>query len=323
VINLDGWIPTGIEWAGSHPAAVEWCFLGGMQFTEPFFEATVQRAMENPFRMLFRPQLPVEVLEERAVTHPGIAPTGFIFHMSRCGSTLITQMLAASNENVVVSEGWPIESAIGYDLRRPEVSEEQRRRLLRGIIHALGQPRIGTERRYFVKFDAIHTIYLPLVRSAFPEVPWVFVYRDPLEVMVSQLMKAAAWSLPEMAHKISLPAASSASREEYLADLIVALCEAGLKSAQESRGMLINYTELPNTIYSDLAEHYHCTWSDEERGRMFRAATRDAKYPDRPFSADSETKRRQAEHRVRELCAGKLGDVYSRLEAARAAMRQI
>jgi len=56
-----------------------------------------------------------------------------------------------------------------------------------------------------------------------------------------------------------------------LADLIVALCEAGLKSAEESGGMLINYTELPNAIDSDLAGHFHCTWSDEERRRMLRA----------------------------------------------------
>ena len=43
-----------------------------------------------------------EALEERAASHPGVGPTGFIFHLSRAGSTLIAQMLAASGSNVRV-----------------------------------------------------------------------------------------------------------------------------------------------------------------------------------------------------------------------------
>ena len=37
-------------------------------------------------------------------------PSGFIFHMSRCGSTVISQMLAALAEHVVVSEAGPIDA---------------------------------------------------------------------------------------------------------------------------------------------------------------------------------------------------------------------
>lgn len=132
--ELDGWIPLGFEWAGSRPASVDWCFLGGMRFTDPFFENTMQRAQAQPFRLLFRRKTPIEVLEERAATHPGIAPTGFIFHMSRCGSTLISQMLAASEKNVVISEAWPIQAAITADARHPEVTLEQRRRWLQGVM---------------------------------------------------------------------------------------------------------------------------------------------------------------------------------------------
>src|SRR5438270_6483250 len=109
--NLDGWIPTRLYRAGDRLMA-DWCYLGDFRLTDPFFGESVRRAFRHPFRVLFRQQTPVDVLIERAATHPGIGPTGFIFHMSRCGSTLIAQMLAASDRNVVVSEAAPVQSAL-------------------------------------------------------------------------------------------------------------------------------------------------------------------------------------------------------------------
>jgi hypothetical protein len=36
-------------------------------------------------------------------------PDGFVFHMSRCGSTLVAQMLAVVPDHVVVSEAEPLD----------------------------------------------------------------------------------------------------------------------------------------------------------------------------------------------------------------------
>ena len=43
-------------------------------------------------------------LLDQAAAEPGIDPTGFIFHLARCGSTLVSQMLAALPEHIVLSE---------------------------------------------------------------------------------------------------------------------------------------------------------------------------------------------------------------------------
>ena len=37
--------------------------------------------------------------------------------------------------------------------------------------------------------DALPSKQLPLFRAAFPKTPWIFIYRDPVEVMVSLLRK--------------------------------------------------------------------------------------------------------------------------------------
>ena len=109
-LKLDGWIPIRVFWRhGQARPEVEWCRLGEAGFTDPFFESTVQRLMSHPFHHAFRRRTSIDALEEWRAQRPGLAPTGFIFHMSRCGSTLVSQMLAAVDRNVVLSEAAPID----------------------------------------------------------------------------------------------------------------------------------------------------------------------------------------------------------------------
>jgi hypothetical protein len=315
--DFQGWIPIGFEWRGSHPS-VDWCYLKGIGFTEPFFENTLQRAMQDPARLLFRRLTPIETLLERAVSHPGMSPTGFIFHMSRCGSTLISQMFAASKRNLSISEGWAVESVLSADLRHPGVTSQDRILWLRGVAHALGQPQQGTD-RYFIKFDATHTLDLPLIRVAFPKVPWVFLYRNPVEVMVSQAHHRAYWTMPGIVpvRGVPLTPAAFADHDEYLADLLLAICQAAFRHAHEPGAMLLNYTELPDAVYGRLARHFGCTWTGDEIEAMKQASSRDAKAPATAFAPDSERKRQDAGEHVNEICERKLGAVYRELEAVR------
>ena len=116
---------------------------------------------------------------------PSVPPAGFVFHMSRCGSTLVSQMLAAHREHIVISEAGPIDTVLQSHRRRPGIGDEQRIESLRGLLAAYGQPGCGSAQRLFVKFDSWSVLDLPLVARAFPDVPWVFVYRDPVEVLAS------------------------------------------------------------------------------------------------------------------------------------------
>src|SRR2546430_2644461 len=129
---------------------------------------------------------------------PPVRPSGFIFHMSRCGSTLLTQMLAALAHNIVISEASPIDAVVRAPHVRPALSDDQHALWLRWMIGALGQPRSGNERHYFIKLDCWHTLALPLFRRAFPDVPWGFLYRDPVEVLVSQLRMPGPQIIPRM-----------------------------------------------------------------------------------------------------------------------------
>ncbi|MXR28952.1 sulfotransferase family protein, partial [Pseudomonas sp. PICF6] len=67
-----------------------------------------------------------------------------------------------------------------------------RRVALRGLMSAYGQRRRGMEQRLVIKLDAWNIGELALLRECFPDTPWLFVYRDPLEIAVSH------WRRPGM-----------------------------------------------------------------------------------------------------------------------------
>ncbi len=137
--------------------------------------------------------------------------------------------------------------------------------------------------------------------------------------MISQLTRRAVWTMPGIApiRGMALAVAHFANQEEYVADLLALICESALRGAAEPGGMLLNYSELPEAAYEELARHFRCNWSDDELRLMQPAATRDAKQPHRQFSPDHERKQREAGERVREICERKLEDVYRRLETKR------
>ena len=52
-LALEGWVPIRLFWQGTEPL-VEWCYLGRERFTHPFFDSTIQLALQRPFNSLFR-----------------------------------------------------------------------------------------------------------------------------------------------------------------------------------------------------------------------------------------------------------------------------
>lgn len=125
-----GWVPIRVV-ESSTPPEVEWCHLGTERFTDPFFQQTIERRLRDPFPLLFRRRSPLDDLSARAVEHPGLAPSGFVFHMSRCGSTLVAQMFAALATTVVISEADPIDAVLRIpaddDLRNRQAPGDDRR----------------------------------------------------------------------------------------------------------------------------------------------------------------------------------------------------
>jgi hypothetical protein len=159
-VRPPGWLPAEVDWRPRGDLAM----VRPTAAAEPFYADDVTRAGYRPLNRLVRLRTPLPAPGDR----PSRAPDGLIFHMSRCGSTLAAQMLAASPANVVISEAPPIDAVL-----RLEADDETKVARLRAMVAALGQARAG-ESRLFLKLDCWHVRDLPLFRRAFPDTPWVF-----------------------------------------------------------------------------------------------------------------------------------------------------
>src|SRR5947208_3470516 len=69
---------------------------------------------------------------------PALEPDGFVFHQSRCGSTLAARMLGALPRSTSVSEAPPIDSILQLGLA-VGWSEARRSAALRVIVGAYGR----------------------------------------------------------------------------------------------------------------------------------------------------------------------------------------
>jgi hypothetical protein len=205
-----------------------------------------------------------------------LAPTGFIFHVSRCGSTLIAQMLAALERSVVISQAAPVDDVMQAGLSLPDLPRHVQIRWLRQVVAALGQRRTGAESLYFLKFDAWHIHHLPLIREAFPGVPWVFVHRDASAVVASQLRRPGLLGSPGAIDRrvlgLRLEDITALTREQWCTRVIGDLFAAADAFRGDPSGLFIDHAQLPGAVWGPIASHFGVQLSEAELARMQQAA---------------------------------------------------
>jgi hypothetical protein len=296
-------------------AAIDWCDLRGIGFEEPFFDQTVARwtAGEAP-----RPVMRTSLQELAALDGaPSLDPSGFIFHMSRCGSTLLSRLLSTLPGVVVASEPAPINALLETD---PElVNETARAEVLRLLIRALGRVRSGAERRFVVKLSSWNVRLLPLFRLAFPTTPWVFVRRLPVEVMASILAGPPGWMqlrhYPRRAEYLfgldpfALP---SMPAEEFCARVLAAMLEAWIEHADPS-AVTVDYRDLPGAAWQLIAPSLGLPAGAEDIARMAEEARYYAKDPARRVFVGAAGTAGAVSPAIRDLAARLVEPAYARL----------
>jgi hypothetical protein len=314
--DLAGFVPIRL-WPQNGAATVTWCHVGDAPFAEPFFQQTVDRHQGLPGALR---TTPVETLLDVAAKSDGLELSGLLFHLSRCGSTLISQMLAASRRHTTLSEPTVVDDIVRA-AALAGVEHDVRIEWLRAAVAALGRRRGGRggrAGRLFVKVDPLDLLDLSTFLHAFPGVPWIFLYRDPLEVLVSQqrntstFLRVGTVDLARLGlgveEALEMPAANY--RAHVLGNL------AGTVLAHLERGgRLVEYRRLPGAI-DDVLTHFGVTVTAAEHQAMIEVSQFDAKVPGTAFEPDTERKRRQATEDVR-AAALSIRPVFERLERRR------
>jgi len=150
-------------------------------------------------------------------------------------------------------------------------------------------------------------------------VPWIFLYRDPLEILVSQLRRRGMHMVPGLIGHDSLGLATAQPGEApeiFCAQVLARIGDGVLRAYAPDRALLVNYRQLPAALWTDVLPHFGVPCSAADRAAMAAAAGRDAKRPELPFTDDTAAKRDAATNRIR-AAAERLGGLHARLETLR------
>ncbi len=236
----------------------------------------------------------VHVSREDVGRVPGdAAPAGIIFHVARCGSTLISQSLKHLDDLVVYAEPQPVNEILAPPHRWPRAA-------LSAALRTLGAAFARHARKpYVLKLSSWNTLYCDIVAEAFPATPWILSLRDPIEVGVSLLAQPPGWmrDTAEASRGLATlvdPDGASKSREEFVARTFGAFCEAAMRiDAREGR--LVPYESLPAAVWDVVAPHFSLSMDSTSRDDIARAARANAKAPlGRPMEFVSDVATKQA-----------------------------
>jgi hypothetical protein len=135
-----------------------------------------------------------KVAGTKDATHVVPAPAGVVFHETRCGSTLAANLMASitSKKARVFSESPPPVTALRACDRYP-CNPELHVHMIRDVVYLMGRSMKPMDHLFF-KIQSIGVMAIDKFTEAFPDVPWVFVYRDSVEIMQSHLKGADSWT---------------------------------------------------------------------------------------------------------------------------------
>ncbi|MGH9967409.1 MAG: hypothetical protein ACREBG_06200 [Pyrinomonadaceae bacterium] len=308
--QLKSWLPVDAIVRNGRPG-IEWMDMSGVVLAEPFFSETVDRvrkekvgtrALVTDFAALIR----LEKISD------SLQPSGFIFHSSRSGSTLVANACRALRDALVVAEAPAIDKLISRfftDTDADGTKELFYSVFLRGAVSALGQRRLGNERHYFVKFASTSTLQFARIRRVWPTVPAVFLFRDPIEVMVSNMRSLPQWmvieSNPATAAAIigvSLEEVMLISPEEFCARALGGYY-AAVEAIADEHTLLINYDQLTPNALLQVVRFFGVSPSAEEIDAIIETCRPYSKDPTRTqvFRPDGAAKRADASDLTKEM----------------------
>jgi len=300
---VGGMVPVAIdpETETGGAGKVLWLDIGDHPFREWQFMYTIQSlARSGATGEAFTTDFSI-LLDDRILTDP-ISPSGFVYHISRCGSTLTAKALARSPHHVVINQGGPLQrgfwATITKDFTKEEEPSPQNLMALRNLILAMTRRRRSEQTHSFVKFISWNTLYMDFIAKAFPEVPALFLYRNPVEVIASVLRETTAILWAKGRQQAGFLTGGPWRETAEMSDVrYLAICFARyLKLAGQAPGSvgLVNYTDInPENFRAMLTRGLHFDPGEDEFALMveqFRFHSKDDT-DSQQFEPDSAEKR--------------------------------
>lgn len=286
---VTGWIPIKL-YSEEESLLCRWLYADKKDFTEPFFDETISACRHLPENgHLKRSMSSTDILPKWIKGIDVIEPTAFIFHISRCGSTLISQMLGMQPSNIVLSEVPFFDDLLRHGKKHNVMLEILPQ--LKASIGFYAAKRKDIYQKLFIKTDSWHVHFYKEIRALYPTVPFFLLYRKPVEVIRSQQKKRGMQAIPNL-----LEAAifgfdpdniSTIQFDEYMGMVIESYLTAFLEILQNDKAAYaINYHDGAMQILDSIASVTDLHISESERLLMQKRAGFHAKFPEQVFTEE-------------------------------------
>jgi len=219
-----------------------------------------------------------------------VAPTAVVFHETRCGSTLISNTMASfmPKHTRVYSESPPPVDALracdddrSHEGGKRHCDPGAQDALIQDVFYMMGRiTRIERPQFVFYKIQSIGSHSIDAFVRAMPDTPWLFAYRDSVEIMMSHFknyqmgnplsssffpvcLRSFGKPNPNPVLKSLVEAQGSTvdqlTKEEFCAAHLASLAESAVRehdkvvgSGSKTPHWFVNYSELPNRIWGTI-----------------------------------------------------------------------
>lgn len=295
------WIPERIADDGE-TRRCRWVDVAGVRYNDPFFETTLARRRRQGATERWSS---LQDVHAAAVAGPALTRVAFVFHVSRCGSTLFSQLFGLDSRTVVLSEVPVLDQILRSDW-------PDREPLFAAALRILGRSRFG-EDLLIVKTDCWHLFHADALRRLYPQAPFIMLYRAPDAVLDSHRRMRGMHMVPGLA--TSGPRIDYDSQRHsldgYAAQVLERYCAAMLDFVgTDKRSLLVSYDEGSPDAFLRAARWLGIQYGDDDVRRIEERGRYHAKRPDEPFGRDGSP-------RLADVDLARLGSQFADLERQR------
>jgi hypothetical protein len=277
-------VPGSIVWRGESPV-IAFGTLGSDLMDQPFLDQQLAGMRITALRPLDQ----IEVEDDGG----DLGLAGAVFHMSRCGSTLLCRQFDALEGVAALSEPFVFQQLLDGPPAAPALTRVRLRKLV-----ALWREAVApVADRFIIKWPLGVGHHAATVAGALPKTPMIFLHREPVEVLASierDSLGGLRHVRPHHAYGQPDPQAEPRSRTRICAEAIATAC---LAIAPAPGVRSLDYRLLPGVTAAFVAPLFGLT----PDARMVAAAADNSKVQGRAFVPDATEKQAVAGQEVREL----------------------
>ncbi len=282
-VNLVGmWLPYRYQ---PKQQLISWLIRIGHAI-EPFQDEYISRCRQQLVNQIIQPCTKLDFVLQQTKNLMSVTPAGFIFHLSRCGSTLISGCLSELDSTCVFSES-PLLTELLLD---SNLSSEQQKTFLRAFIN-LQAAAFSDRPQMIIKWNAWDIFRWELIHELYPQVPAIFLVRDPVEILASHQRSAGRHMAGDISladvHAVFKPANAEQTLLAWQTRVLGTLLGEMNRVKHQNAILRVDYKSLDVAGINEICHHFGL---HSHSDRFTRRLKFHSKTPQVIFSSDVQTK---------------------------------